>query len=128
MNGYSVKLPLKYDLGDGPYSMNKNLKEVTAQNFKMLLLTNKGERIMDTNYGIGLRSLLFHNRTNNVSEINIEDVIRSQVSIYMPFINIEKVTLNDNLESEVNSLFISIDYSIPSIEQVDNISLILNQN
>lgn len=126
MYGYSPKLPLKYDQEDGPYLMNKNLKEVVNQNFKMLLLTNKGERMMDTNYGIGLRSMLFHNRTENYSEINIEEVIKQQVSLYLPFISINSIEIANDLQNEENSIFISIDYSIPSIKEKDNINLILS--
>lgn len=124
MTGYSVKLPLKYDIADGPYSMNKTLKEVVSQNFKMLLLTNPGERIMNTDYGIGVKKLLFHNR----GEIDIESLILSQVSKYLPFIAIKEMQINDDLPSEQNAIFISISYEIPSIKEVDNVSLILNQN
>jgi hypothetical protein len=128
MNGYSVKLPLKYDDADGPYSMNKNLKDVVNQNFRMLLLTNPGERMMIPSYGIGVKSLLFHNRTASVSNIDIEAIIRSQVARYMSFINITDFVISDVLPDEQNAIFISISYEIPSINDSDNISLILNQN
>lgn len=128
MTGYSVKLPLKYDEADGPYSMNKKLKEVVNQNFRMLLLTNPGERVMIPTYGIGVKTLLFHNRGETVSQIDIESTIRSQVIRYMPFINITDFTISDDLPNEQNSIFISISYEIPSIKDSDNISLILNQN
>lgn len=127
MFGYSVKLPLKYDLQDGAYLMNKNLKEVVAQNFKMLLLTNKGERVMDTNFGIGLRAMLFQNRTLEF-EFDIKEQINRQVKIYLPFINITKIEISDVLPEEQNSVFVNVEYSIPSIKEKDNISLILDQN
>jgi phage baseplate assembly protein W len=126
MSGYSVKTPLKYDKADGPYAMNKSLKEVVKQNFKDLLLTNPGERIMDVDYGIGVKTLLFHQRTENVSEIDISSLILNKVSIYMPFLVISNIDISDNLDSERNAIFINIDYSIPSIKEEDAISLILN--
>ena len=126
MSGYSVKTPLKYDKADGPYAMNKSLKDVVKQNFRDLLLTNPGERIMDVDYGIGVKTLLFHQRTENVSEIDISSLILNKVSIYMPFLIINNIDISDNLDSERNSIFINIDYSIPSIKEEDAISLILN--
>jgi len=128
MNGYSVKLPLSYDSVDGPYQMNKTLKEVVNQNFRMLLLTNPGERIMDLEYGIGVSKLLFHNRTDVSSEIDIESIIMSQLMKYMPFINVTNFLVNDDLPEEQNAIFVSIEYEIPSIKETDSISLILNQN
>ena len=43
--GISVALPLVYSDLDGPYRLNKNLKEVVVQNFKNLVLTSPGESI-----------------------------------------------------------------------------------
>ena len=128
MNGYSVKLPLSYDSADGPYQMNKSLKEVVNQNFRMLLLTNPGERIMNLDYGIGVAKLLFHNRTDTTSEIDIENIVMDQIRKYMPFINVINFEINDDLPEEQNAIFISIEYQIPSIKETDSISLILNQN
>ena len=56
--GISVKLPLSYDSEDGPYRLTKNLKENVQQNFKNLMLTNPGERVMLPNFGAGIRQLL----------------------------------------------------------------------
>jgi len=58
-HGISVKLPLIYDPSDGPYKLNKRMKEVVRQNFKNLVLTAPGERVMDPNFGVGLRNYLF---------------------------------------------------------------------
>ena len=42
MAGISVKLPLFVSEFDGPYALNKTLKDTVKQNFKMLLLTIPG--------------------------------------------------------------------------------------
>ena len=52
--GISVKLPLSYDSEDGPYRLTKNLKENVQQNFKNLMLTNPGDRVMLPNFGAGI--------------------------------------------------------------------------
>ena len=128
MKGYSVIAPLKYDKGDGHYKMNKTLKEVIVQNFKDLLLTNPGERVMQPFYGIGVKSLLFHQRNELFSSIDIDSTIREKVKIYMPFIVINSIDVGDSLPEYQNSIQLYIDYSIPSIKERDNISLILGQN
>ena len=59
LQGISPKLPLTYSKTDGPYLLNKNLKETVKQNFKMLVLTSPGERVMVPDFGVGLRNFLF---------------------------------------------------------------------
>ena len=60
MQGYSPKLPLVFDkTEDGPYGLNKTILETIKQNLKMLLLTNPGERIMNSDFGVGVRVFLF---------------------------------------------------------------------
>jgi len=128
MKGFSVKSPLKYDLSDGHYQMNKTLKEVVNQNFRDLLLTNPGERIMDPDYGIGVKTLLFHQRTDFFSEIDIKSLILEKTSIYMPFLVISTIEVLDSIPEDLNSMAINIEYSLPSLKEKDKISLILNQN
>jgi phage baseplate assembly protein W len=54
MSSLGVKLPLARDASDG-YGMIKSFKTMIRQNFKMLLLTSPGERIMEPNFGVGLK-------------------------------------------------------------------------
>ena len=58
MAGYSARLPMNKDPNDG-FQMLKTIPEVAKQNFKMLLLTEPGERVWDKNYGVGLKRFLF---------------------------------------------------------------------
>ena len=82
--GISVKLPLRVTAEDGPYALNKDLVETTKQNFKNLVLTNPGERIMDINFGVGASALLFENYSSDTKE-RIRARIVEQVKTYMPF-------------------------------------------
>ena len=59
LQGLSVSLPLTYDNEDGPYRLNKTLKQVVKQNFKNLILTSPGERVMLPTFGAGVRRLSF---------------------------------------------------------------------
>ena len=59
--GLSPVIPLQKDSVDGFYVLTKTLAENTKQNFKNLLLTTPGERVMIPGFGVGLRNLLFDN-------------------------------------------------------------------
>ena len=57
--GLSVALPLAVNTTDGAYALNKDLESMADQNLKMVILTNPGERIMQPDFGSGIRQLLF---------------------------------------------------------------------
>ena len=130
MSGYSVKLPLSYDLGDGPYALNKDLASVVKQNLKMLILTNPGERVMDTDFGVGAKSLLFNN-INSEENGRIQSKIYEQINKYLPFVVIESINIQDSqIDTSLNdnSLSISIQYYVPNLKQQDTLNIILSSN
>tara|TARA_R100000908_G_scaffold60159_1_gene37315 strand:+ start:5126 stop:5512 length:387 start_codon:yes stop_codon:yes gene_type:complete len=92
MAGLSPKLPLVRDPNDG-YALTKNLKEVAAQNFKMLILTNPGERIMDVNFGVGILGFLFENNSPETYDL-IKSTIEEQTSKYLPYIQIRDISFS----------------------------------
>lgn len=114
MAGYSPKLPLQYNTDDGYYAMNKTLRETTRQNFRMLLQTCPGERIMLPDFGVGLRNFLFE----HFPEDGISSKIHEQVGKYMSFIKIKKISFR----RDDNSLYCQIQYSIPSISIEDTLT------
>jgi len=59
-------------------------------NLLNLLLTNKGERIMQPEFGIGLRELLFEQMTSEF-ETELEDAIIKNVGFWLPYINIKEI-------------------------------------
>ena len=65
-HGISVKLPLTYNSFDGPYTLNKKTKEAVRQNFKNLVLTAPGERVMDPQFGVGMRNFLFEQMNDSL--------------------------------------------------------------
>ena len=92
MAGLSPKLPLTRDPNDG-YSLTKNLKEVAAQNFKMLILTNPGERIMDVNFGVGIIGYLFENNSVETYD-QIKSRIEQQTNRYLSYIKIRDISFS----------------------------------
>ena len=59
MPGLAPKLPLLYSDEDGAYRLVKSFKELVKQNFKNLVLTAPGERIMDPNFGGWIKKFSF---------------------------------------------------------------------
>ena len=116
MASYAVKLPLTQDSGDG-YTMIKRIKALVKQNMKMLILTNPGERVMEPDYGVGIRQFLFESFESDVFE-RIDTKIREQVLQYMPAVTILKLQFA-NSDPDTNTLSLFLEYSIPQISTSD---------
>ncbi|HIA11076.1 MAG TPA: hypothetical protein EYN69_03265 [Flavobacteriales bacterium] len=116
MASYGVALPITYDSGDG-FTMLKRIKDVAKQNFKMLILTNPGERVMEPSFGVGLKRYLFENFSENVYA-EIDTRIREQVNIYMPAIAIREIEFAST-DQDNGHLAIFISYAIPAIAESD---------
>jgi phage baseplate assembly protein W len=116
--GISAKLPLAYVKSDGPYLLTKDLAENAKQNLKNLIFTNPGEKIMNSDFGVGFYALLFQNANDDILE-DLKERLFIQVDRYMPFINI--ITVDTKLEGNVAHL--RVEYVIPSLSVSDSLEL-----
>ena len=126
MPGLAPELPLRRDVVDG-YKLIKTFGNLARQNLKMLVLTAPGERIMDPDFGVGLRHYFFENNSPGTYS-EIESDIRSQVSAYLPYINILNVRFNkpDELAQKDNLLSVQIEYIVNSIQVRDKLEVMVN--
>lgn len=121
MTAISPKLPLTLDGEFGVYRMNKTYMEVVKQNFKHLLLTVPGERMMDPNFGVGLVTYLFEPDTRTVRGGIVDDIDR-QTQIYMPFVEVIDIIFTgheENPNAEPGILAIKIRYKITPLNVAD---------
>jgi phage baseplate assembly protein W len=118
LQGISPQVPLVYSQTDGPYELNKTLKQAIRQNLKMLILTSPGERIMIPDFGVGLYNFLFE-QVNTNTFASVAQRIKEQVLFYMPSVNLVEVnffTSDDDTSLQFNEVRVSIRYSILTIQ------------
>jgi phage baseplate assembly protein W len=118
MSGIGPRLPLYRDDKYGNYGLITSYAEEVKQNFKNLLLTTPGERMMNPDFGVGLRHFLFESKQDAISKIRQR--IEGQVTRYMPFVRVEKIQFNHNVDPRLvdDSIILSIlvEYSVPSLK------------
>jgi len=119
--GISVALPLSVTTADGAYGLHKDLESMAEQNLKMVILTNPGERIMQPDFGAGVRRLLFEPATPN-TVIEIRSRVEQQVSKYLPYIDLLELQAYIPELDETN-LVLVIRYAIPAANIVKEFSL-----
>ena len=120
MASLSVHLPLTYNSADG-FTMVKSVKRMIKQNFKMLLLTSPGERVMEPNFGVGVKNYLFSMYSENVPA-QLRSKIMEQVGIYLPVVSITSIDFRTS-SPDTNTLGLVITYRIPEIGAKDLIEL-----
>jgi phage baseplate assembly protein W len=101
-----VSLPFN---APGVFNKTYSTKDQIKSNLINLLLTDKGERIMNPEFGTDLRRSLFDNMTNLNSEILRLKIIDS-INIFIPEIILGEVKIEPNFDS--NILDVTINYRL----------------
>jgi phage baseplate assembly protein W len=128
--GLSPALPLAVDQVDGPYGLTKTVVEAISQNLKNLIMTNPGERMMDPDFGVGIRQYLFELEDYG-TQTEISSKIRQQVGKYLSAVKILDIrfTLGSSYKqdavsiAESNSLYMHLLYKISSSDTPSVLSL-----
>lgn len=121
-SGITPKLPL--NIGEeGDFGLIKTYEELVKQNLKNLLLTNKGEKTMDSNFGVGIKSFLFEPNVPATYGI-MEQEISDQISRYMPFLELEEIEVSQDPESD-EGISVKIYYVITPLDVEDNLVLFI---
>ena len=121
MYGIAPKLPVVIAPSQG-FVNTLTLKENVQQNLKNLLLTSPGERIMDVEFGVGVRNFLFE----NFKDVNLESKIYEQVSTYMPFLDLIAVDVQPDPDHGV--LSVEITYSISNVLSEETLTVSIDPN
>jgi len=118
--GVGIKIPF-----DGSTGLNitYTTKEATKSNILNFLLTGKRERIMNPNFGAGIREQLFEQITSNNIE-NIEDIIKFGLNDYFPQIKLNNLTINSFPDQNIIQIYFS--YSIRNTNIQDEIIINFN--
>lgn len=118
--GVGIKIPF-----DGSTGLNitYTTKEATKSNILNFLLTGKRERIMNPNFGAGIREQLFEQITSNNIE-NIEDIIKFGLNDYFPQVQLNNLTVNSFPDQNIIQIYFS--YSIRNTNIQDEIIINFN--
>jgi phage baseplate assembly protein W len=114
---FAPKFPLSFDDTDGFQNVD-SLKELVLFHLKNLLLTNRGEKISDPNYGVGIKRFLFELETVDI-ESSVETAISDQISVYLSYLNVRDIQVSLNNQE----MRIAIKYTTSGISEVQMLNL-----
>jgi phage baseplate assembly protein W len=106
----------------GVFNSIYSTREQIKFNIVNLVLTSKGERIENPNFGTTLRSQLFGQMTEDILNNVREDIINS-VGVYVPEVSIQNIELLIEPNESFNTLLVKIAYVILISGETDNITV-----
>jgi phage baseplate assembly protein W len=106
----------------GVFNSVYSTREQIKFNLINLVLTSKGERVENPNFGTTLRNQLFGQMTEETLLVVKEDIINS-VSIYIPEVSIQNIELLIEPNQTSNTLLVKIEYIILISEETDSITV-----
>ena len=107
----SIGLTLPFNRGSsGLFPQSETTLEQAGSNIKNLLLTAKGERVMQPDFGSRLRDLLFEQYTEDLEE-RVREEIQQAMSTWLPYIVISQVDVIQD-ETNPNQTKVDLDFSL----------------
>jgi phage baseplate assembly protein W len=128
-NKYPIDLDARKAVGFG-FPLNGNAvfvptyqtRDQIKANLVNYILTNKGERVFNPNFGANLRALLFENIVESSLE-DLQTIIQNDIAFYFPQIVVKEIDfVNTPDENTINFI---LTYEIINFGIEDNINILL---
>ena len=110
-----VSLPFK-----GPFKSTFTTAVQIKSNLINLLLTAKGERVLNPNFGCNIKKQLFENINAGTEQKVINSIIEA-VNTFIPEIQLLNIVVNPN--TDFNAMDVTIDYKIIISNKKDQVTI-----
>lgn len=101
-----IDLPMLNSVGSD-FRLNYTTLDQAYANARNLLLTNRGERIMQPDFGCNLQNSLFEQLTEDMVD-DLEEGIRSQFNFWLPYIAINELKLTPSVDNQYLKIELTI--------------------
>jgi len=100
---------------NGIFAVNYTTITQAKSNLQNLILTKKGERLQNPNFGCDIHNLLFEQINEETIGTKIESSILDAVGTWLPYLNIEQIVFdyNDN-DIDTNKISVDVKFSLKS--------------
>ena len=108
--------------GDAVFVPTYTTRDQIKANLVNFLLTNKGERLFNPNYGANLRAQLFEAIEDDNLQ-SLESIISEYIKNQFPMVEVRKIEFNPQPDN--NTLFFTLTYQIVMLGFEDTIEILL---
>lgn len=106
------------------FASTQTLQREVSSQFRNLLLTYPGERYLNPTFGCNLKQIIFEQNVSTIKE-RIYDIIQDAVSLFLPQVNIERITVitAEDDPSMNNDVSISIAFTVNESENLQTLTV-----
>jgi phage baseplate assembly protein W len=114
----------------GVFAVNYTTLTQAKDNLKNLILTRKGERIMNPTFGCDIYKVLFEQMDGGLIESKIESTILDAVSNWLPYLSIDEIIFDyDNNDIDNNRINLELKFSLVSNPNLgESVTINVNNN
>jgi len=116
----AIGVMLPFGKPKGLFQLSYTTEQQAVSNLKSLLLTRKGERLFQPNFGSDVYSLMFENINSDLSS-ELDESLRVDIEYWLPYIIIDDI----NIEVIEDRNYVRIELSFRVTEQGANQQIIL---
>ena len=104
---------------NGAFAVNFTTITQAKSNLQNLILTKKGERLMQPEFGCDIWKILFEPIIEGDIESKIEETILDAVNIWLPYLSIDTILFDyDDNDIDTNAIALEIQFSLKSNSSV----------
>lgn len=104
------------------FNQNYTTKDQIKHNLINVLLTRKGERVFNNDFGANLSDLLFEPEDITL-KAEIESIITYNINKYIPQISLKGITIKDDSD---HSIYVEIQYVMNTNNESDSLVIIIS--
>ena len=123
-----ISLPMDHTEGSGFFPGTSTTLTQTSSNIRNLLLTNKGERVGQPEFGCGLLNVLFEPMSDDLLE-DVRTEIEDSIAFWLPHVTINNIGV-DRDEAEPQQLNIIIEFALtiqPTVHEVITLNFLVGE-
>jgi phage baseplate assembly protein W len=116
---YAIGITLPIQVTNIAFNQSIYTIDMVRTNIKNLLLTKRGERLMQPDFGCGLHEFLFEPLTNEIMD-KIETEISNTIARWLPYVSISSIEIDTESEKNFNTILVSLDFSYTGAPNTNN--------
>jgi phage baseplate assembly protein W len=126
-NDYAVGISLPIQITNVAFTQTFQTIDQLKSNIKNLLLTVRGERIMQPEFGCGLYELLFEMNTDEFNQ-TVEDEIRTSLQRWLPIVTVDEVIVEEsNVLRDTNQFNVSLKFSVGNSTELETVEFTVTE-
>jgi hypothetical protein len=127
-NNFAVGITLPIQRGEtGYFRQSFQTFEQVKSNIKNLLLTKKGERMFQPDFGSGIHGLLFNPATEKFEE-DVENTINRALEKWLPYVIVEDIDVDVSKDyTDNNQAKVSIKFKQEGQQKLETVTFLVDE-